>query len=228
MKRPEIIAVDGPAASGKSTLAEKLAEYLGYLYFDTGVMYRAVTLAALRQLGSVDSEEEVSSLAEAIQIDVRPPSVADGRKDDVYLDGEDVTWAIRSAEVDTNISQVSAYRRVRQAMTEQQRRIGRRGAVVMAGRDIGTVVFPEAPLKLYLEASVEERARRRYNEIRQRGGTESYEKILASMRRRDAIDAGREIAPMRPADDAVVINTDGRSIEEVLGMVISLLERGDP
>lgn len=228
MKRPEIIAVDGPAASGKSTLAEKLAEYLGYLYFDTGVMYRAVTLAALRQLGSVDSEEEVSSLTEAIQIDVRPPSVADGRKDDVYLDGEDVTWAIRSAEVDTNISQVSAYRRVRQAMTEQQRRIGRRGAVVMAGRDIGTVVFPEAPLKLYLEASVEERARRRYNEIRQRGGTESYEEILASMRRRDAIDAGREIAPMRPADDAVVINTDGRSIEEVLGMVISLLERGDP
>lgn len=228
MKRPEIIAVDGPAASGKSTLAEKLAEYLGYLYFDTGVMYRAVTLAALRQLGSVDSEEEVSSLAEAIQIDVRPPSVADGRKDDVYLDGEDVTWAIRSAEVDTNISQVSAYRRVRQAMTEQQRRIGRRGAVVMAGRDIGTVVFPEAPLKLYLEASVEERARRRYNEIRQRGGTESYEEILASMRRRDAIDASREIAPMRPADDAVVIDTDGRSIEEVLGMVISLLERGDP
>lgn len=228
MKRPEIIAVDGPAASGKSTLAEKLAEYLGYLYFDTGVMYRAVTLVALRQLGSVDSEEEVSSLAEAIQIDVRPPSVADGRKDDVCLDGEDVTWAIRSAEVDTNISQVSAYRRVRQAMTEQQRRIGRRGAVVMAGRDIGTVVFPEAPLKLYLEASVEERARRRYNEIRQRGGTESYEEILASMRRRDAIDAGREIAPMRPADDAVVINTDGRSIEEVLGMVISLLERGDP
>lgn len=228
MKLPEIIAVDGPAASGKSTLAEKLAEHLGYLYFDTGVMYRAVTLAALRQLCTVDSEAAVSKLAETIRIDVRPPTVNDKRKYDVLLNDEDVTWSIRSAEVDANVSQVSTYRGVRQAMTEQQRRIGHRGAVVMVGRDIGTVVFPEAPLKLYLEASVEERARRRYNEIRQRQGMETYEAILASMRRRDAIDSTREIAPMRPAKDAVVINTDGQNIDQVFDTVIALLQRNDP
>jgi cytidylate kinase len=223
MSIPTIIAIDGPAASGKSTVAQKLAERLGYLYFDTGVMYRAATLAALRRLGSVQDEQAVSELVEAIRIDVRQPSQPDGRLMDVILDDEDITWAIRQPEVDANVSVVSAYAAVRKAMTMQQRLVGQRGAVVMVGRDIGTVVFPEAELKIYLDASVEERARRRHEESQQRGGCTSYEEILASMRRRDQIDSTRAIAPLRPAQDAVIVNTDGLDVSAVLEQVTDLV-----
>jgi len=216
---PKIIAIDGPAASGKSTVAEKLAAELGYLYFDTGVMYRAVTLAALRKLGSVEDEQAVSQLAQEVRIDVNPPGRSDGRLYDVLLDGEDVTWSIRQPDVDRNVSQVSAYPQVRIAMTEQQRRVGQRGNVVMVGRDIGTVVFPEAELKIYLDASVEERARRRYEELRKRGQDVTYEDILKDMKRRDSMDSSREIAPLRAAEDAVILNTDGLSICEVVRSV---------
>ncbi len=224
MTRANIIAIDGPAASGKSTVAERLANELGYLFFDTGIMYRAVTLAALEHLEAVDDEAQVTQLAEAVQIDVNPASVQDGRLCDVLLDGRDVTWMIRSARVDANVSQVSAYPGVRQAMTVQQRRIGKRGAVVMVGRDIGTVVLPEADLKVYLDASVEERARRRYVENQQRGRGGNYEDILASMKRRDAIDSSRAVAPLKPADDAVILNTDGLGIEEVIDRLRKLAE----
>jgi cytidylate kinase len=223
MAIPKIIAIDGPAASGKSTLGELLAKRLGYLYFDTGVMYRAVTWIALRVLKSVDEEPRVTELAEQVQIDVRPPSIEDGRKSDVMLDGEDITWQIRRHEVDINVSQVSAYRGVRRAMTEQQRRIGERGQLVMIGRDIGTVVCPKAGLKIYLDASVEVRARRRFTEISNRGGNTPYEEILSSMKRRDKIDASRDIAPMKPAEDAVIVNTDNLSIEDVFNQIIAML-----
>jgi len=224
MKPPKIIAIDGPAASGKSTTAERLAAELGYLYFDTGVMYRAVTLAALRELHAVNDEQAVDELAYRVQIDVLPASAPDGRLYDVLLDGEDVTWAIRKPEVDRNVSQVSAYPGVRTAMTEQQRRIGHRGSVVMVGRDIGTVVFPDADLKVYLDASVEERARRRYDEVRKRGQAETYEEILEAMRRRDKMDSSRAVAPLRPADDAIIINTDGLDICDVLERVKNLVK----
>lgn len=220
MSIPKNIAIDGPAASGKSTLGEKLAERLGYLYFDTGIMYRAVTLAALQVFSSVADEAAVTDLANRLQIDVRPPSVPDGRKSDVLLDGKDITWAIRRTEVDSNVSQVSAYPGVRKAMTEQQRRIGQRGQVVMVGRDIGTVVMPDAELKIYLDASVEERARRRFSELEQRSEEVTYEDILSAMRRRDKVDSTRAVAPLRPADDAIILNTDGLNIEEVLQRVI--------
>jgi cytidylate kinase len=223
MPTPKIIAIDGPAASGKSTIAEKLAAELGYLYFDTGVMYRAVTLAALRELQSVQDEQAVSELAQRVQIDVLPPSVKDGRLFDVLMDSEDVTWAIRQSDVDLNVSQVSAYPVVRQAMTEQQRRIGQRGSVVMVGRDIGTVVFPDAELKIYLDASVEERARRRFDEVRRRGQPASYEDILEAMRRRDHMDSSRALAPLKPADEAIILNTDGLDICEVLQKVKALI-----
>ena len=224
MKLPKTIAIDGPAASGKSTLAEKLAGTLGYLLFDTGVMYRAVTLAALETLHAVDNEMEVTSLAEGVQIDVEPPTKNDGRKYDVLLNGEDVTWQIRLPEVDANVSHVSAYPGVRKAMTAQQRRIGQRDGVIMVGRDIGTVVLPEAELKIYLDASVEERARRRFEEVQMRGENQTYPEILASMRRRDQIDSTRAVAPLRPAKDAVIINSDGLNIEQVLEKVVGLFE----
>ena len=224
IKPPQIIAIDGPAASGKSTLAEKLAEYLDYLYFDTGVMYRALTLAALNTFETVKDEKAVTELAQRIQIDVQAPSIKDGRKYDVLLEGSDVTWTIRQPVVDANVSIVSAYAGVRAAMTAQQRRIGQRGRVVMVGRDIGTVVFPEAELKIYLDASVEERARRRFEEERCRGGKIGYDEILTSLLRRDQIDSTRSVAPLRPADDAIIINSDGIDIAEVLQKVIALVE----
>lgn len=223
MSVPKIIAIDGPAASGKSTVAEKLAKALDYLYFDTGVMYRAVTLIALRVLDSVQDEAEVANLARRIRIDVFAPSIPDGRLYDVVVDGEDVTWAIRQPAVDRNVSQVSAYPAVREAMTEQQRRIGQRGSVVMVGRDIGTVVFPEAELKIFLDASVEVRARRRYEENLSRGQESIYEDILEAMKQRDRMDSSRAIAPLRPAEDAVILNTDGLEICEVIQRVKRLI-----
>ncbi len=226
MPKPNTIAVDGPAASGKSTLARRLADRLGYLFFDTGVMYRAVTWAALARQIPVTDEAAVTALAEQVDIDVQPPSREDGRLYDVLVNGQDVTWDIRTPQVDANVSIVAAYPGVRRALTEQQRRIGLRGRVVMVGRDIGTVVLPEADLKVYLDASVEERARRRYRERKARGEQVSLEEILESMRRRDALDTQRAVAPLRPAEDAVIVNSDGLSEDEVLDRVWRLVEEG--
>ena len=223
MTLPSIIAIDGPAASGKSTVGERLAKELGYLFFDTGVMYRAITYAAMDRLSSIDDEAAVSNLANAVSIDVRPPSIQDDRQSDVLLDGQDVSWEIRRPEVEANVSQVSAYPEVRRAMTSQQRRIGLRGNVVMAGRDIGTVVFPEAQLKIFLVASIEVRARRRLEEILSRGGDASYEAILSSLRRRDQIDSTRAMSPLKVADDAIIIDTNDLTIDEVLEKVRSLM-----
>ncbi len=221
-----IIAVDGPAASGKSTLARQLADELGYLYFDTGVMYRAVTLAALEQLVDIMDEDIVTQIAATIDLDVRPPTREDGRQYDVLMNGKDVTWAIRSAEVDQNVSQVSIYRGVREAMTKIQRQIGLRGDVVMAGRDIGTVVLPEADLKIYLDASVEARAQRRFDELEARGQTVEFDEILEGMRERDHLDSTRAIAPLRPAEDAIMIDSTSMDIDQVLAHVLSII-RGE-
>lgn len=225
MSVPNIIAIDGPAASGKSTLAETLAHRLGYLYFDTGVMYRAITWVALQKGVSIQDERSVTQLAESVVIDVRPPSIDDGRGYDVIVGGEDITWDIRRPEVDANVSAVSAYPGVRKALSAQQRRIGLRGRVVMVGRDIGTVVLPEAALKIYLDASVEERARRRYTELQARGENAKYDDILAAMRRRDNVDSTRDIAPLRPAEDAVIIDSDAMDIDQVLAYVEQLVQR---
>jgi cytidylate kinase len=215
--------MDGPAAAGKSTIAGLLAEQLGYTYFDTGVMYRAVTWVALERGLDIADEGTITALAEEIKIDVTRPTVEDGRQYTVYADDTDVTWQIRRPEVDANVSPVSAYPGVRAALTVQQRRIGQRGQIIMVGRDIGTVVLPDANLKIYLDASVEERARRRYLEVLERGQPAEYEEILEAMRRRDKIDSEREAAPLRPADDAIIVDTDGLSIEQVLAKVKELV-----
>lgn len=225
MKYPDLIAIDGPAGVGKSTIGEMVARELGYLYFDTGIMYRAATFAALRALGEVSDEKAVSQIAGQIQIDVRAPSLEDKRKNDVLVNGEDVTWLIREQYVEKNVSQVSAYEGVRDAMTSAQRVIGKRGRVVMVGRDIGTVVFPKAKVKIFLTASAEERARRRYAEKLQLGESVDYETILAEIKARDEIDTNREIAPLRPAKDAVIIDTDNLSIEEVFNKVMEIIRQ---
>ena len=220
--KPSTIAIDGPAASGKTTLAIALAKDLDYLYFDTGVMYRGVTLMALNGSSELPSEEKCIEIAEYTQIDVQPPSVNDGRLNDIWILGVDQTHAIRQPNVDANVSTVSAYAEVREALTKQQRRIADQGNVVMVGRDIGTVVLPEADTKIYLDASVEERAKRRYAECLKRGDNVTFEQVLASMSNRDKLDTSRLVAPLRPADDAVIINSDGKSAEEILSTVKAL------
>lgn len=221
---PSTIAIDGTAASGKTTLALLLARKLGYLYFDTGMMYRAVAYVALRRHISLHDEQAVGDVAAEIRIDVKPPTVQDGRPATVCVDGSDVTWELREAEIDANVSIAAAYPRVREEMTRQQRRIAERGQVVMVGRDIGTVVLPEADLKVYLDASVEARAHRRWHDYQDNGHDNSYDEILRSMRERDRIDSERAVAPMRPADDAVVIDTTDRSADEVFEQVMRMVE----
>jgi cytidylate kinase len=227
--RPSTIAIDGPAASGKTTVSDALARQLGFLHIDTGAMYRAVTWAALSRGLSVDDELAVTALAEALQIDITAPAVDDGRMYSVLVNGVDITWEIRTPEVDASVSTVSAYPGVRTAMVRHQRRLAAAGCVVMVGRDIGTVVLPEADRKFYLDATVEERARRRWLELKDRGEAVDYELVLASMQRRDDIDSHREVSPLRAADDAVVLDTTHLGIQAVVDCLLSLVEgRGCP
>ncbi len=219
---PNIIAIDGPAASGKSTLGLRLAHALGYLFFDTGVMYRAVTWLALNRGIDVSEEDVVATLAKEIPIDVAPASTSDGRACDVLVEGKDITWETRLPNVEANVSLVSAYRGVRSALSHQQRRIGLRGKIVMVGRDIGTVVLPEADLKIYLDATAQQRATRRYHEILLRGGAAEYEEILAKVIERDRIDSTRDVAPLKAADDAVIIDSDAMDADEVFEKVLAL------
>ena len=219
---PNLIAIDGPAASGKSTLGLRLAHALGYLFFDTGVMYRAVTWLALNRGIDVSEEAAVAALAEKTPIDVAPASTSDGRACDVLVEGKDITWETRAREVEARVSVVAAYPVVRRALSAQQRRIGLRGKIVMVGRDIGTVVLPEADLKIYLDATAQQRATRRYHEILLRGGTAEYEEILAKVIERDRIDSTRDVAPLKAADDAVIIDSDAMDADEVFEKVLAL------
>jgi cytidylate kinase len=222
---PSTIAIDGPAASGKSTIGGRLARELGYLYFDTGVMYRAVTAVVLARGVPITNEAAVTILAEQTRLDVLPPTVADGRDVTVLADGVDITWEIRKPEVERAVSPVSAYPGVRRALAAQQRRIGQGGRVVMVGRDIGTVVLPDADLKIYLDASLPERAHRRYLERLERGEQADPDKVLAEMRRRDQIDSRRKHSPLVAASDAIVIDSTKLTIEQVMALVRQLIGR---
>jgi len=190
-------------------------------------MYRAVTWAALSRGVPTGDEAAITALAERVHIDVLPPTVGDGRKCTVLLDGVDVSWEIRRREVDAQVSVVSAYSGVRQAMVRQQRRVAEGRPVVMLGRDIGTVVLPDAELKVYLTASTEERAKRRTLELEARGQPAEYEAVLASMRQRDEIDSRRAISPLRAAPDAVVFDTTGLTAEAVVEQLVKMVEERD-
>jgi cytidylate kinase len=220
----DTIAIDGPAGSGKSTVGLGLARELGFLYFDTGVMYRAATLAALRRGIPLEDENAVSAMAEELKIEVAPPDQHDGRQYTVRVNGEDVTWNIRQPDVEAGVSIVSAYPRVRQAMVRQQRRVAQQGHVVMVGRDIGTVVMPDADLKIYLVASVEARSQRRHRELLLRGLPGNYDAVLASMKERDRIDTTRAESPLRPAADAMIVDCTGMDADDTLDYVLKIVE----
>lgn len=219
MKKVMKIAIDGPAASGKSSVGIQLARKLNYSFLDTGVMYRAVTYAAIKEGVRIDDQAGVSKLASRIKIEINKPTHEDGRVNDVLIDGEDLTWKIRDPEVNDNVSQVSKYSEVRRILTMKQKEIAKKRDIVMVGRDIGTIVLPDADLKIFLKASLEERARRRYEEEVERNNGSDFESIIENLKKRDQIDSQRKIAPLVPADDAIIVNTDGKSVEQVVGEI---------
>jgi cytidylate kinase len=217
--------MDGPAASGKSTIGYILAKKLGFLLLDTGCMYRATTLAALQAGVAVDDETAVTQLAHTIAIDIRPPTdEGDGRQYTALLNGHDVTWDLRLPDVETHVSLVSSYVGVRKEMVRRQREFGQRGNVVMVGRDIGTVVMPDASLKLYITATAEERARRRWRDRNEQGHSNSFAAILADVERRDAFDSSRKHSPLRPADDAIIIDTSDMTPDEIIVEILGLVD----
>ena len=225
MAMPRTIAIDGPAGAGKSTIGALVAERLGYLFLDTGGMYRAVALAALRKAIDPDDATKLAGLAKTVKITIGPPTTQDGRAYTVLLDGSDVTWEIRSAEIDRIVSQVARVPAVRDAMVEQQRTLAGRSRVVMVGRDIGTVVLPDAEKKIFLTASANERARRREEELASRGERRPRQELLHEILRRDQLDTERAVSPLKAAQDAVVVQTDGLSVREALERVLGAISQ---
>lgn len=214
-----IIALDGPAGSGKSTTARRVAQELGYIYIDTGAMYRAVTLAVLRTNTALEPEA-ITVLVQSLRIELQPSE--QGQR--TMLNGEDVSEEIRSVRVTEAVSGVSALAPVRTAMVECQRELGKAGGVVMDGRDIGTVVFPSAELKVFLVASLEERAKRRLAELEQAGKAHniSPEEMSRQLQERDRQDSEREVSPLRKAADAIEIDTSSLSIDDQVHRILTL------
>lgn len=211
-----IIAIDGPSGAGKSTVAKAVAQKLGFSCLDTGAMYRCVAWCALERQADLSDEQGLARIARDSVISFGHVE-GDPVPRRVFVDGVEVTDAIRSARIDRSVSTVSAHPLVREAMVEQQRRLGREGDFVIEGRDIGTVVFPEAEVKVFLTASNEERARRRVAQNERRGvGSTDFEEVLADIVRRDELDSSRETAPLVAAEDATAIDSTGRAIEDVI------------
>lgn len=220
MKRGLIVAIDGPSGAGKSTITKALADRLGYVHIDTGAMFRAVALAAKRAGIDGSDDEGLARICGAMEISFVRNNGCCCR---VMANGEDVTDAIRTPEISLLTSAISARKVVRDFLLEVQRRMGRAGGVILEGRDIGTVVFPDADVKFFLSASVEERGRRRWLELTAKGEKVSLAETIVAVVRRDKQDSGREHAPLRRADDAVDIDSTGLSIDEVLDRMESLV-----
>jgi cytidylate kinase len=215
-----IVAIDGPSGAGKSTLAKRIAKDLRFTYIDTGAIYRALALKILRRAVDLNDTATLNALMNDTAIDLRE---TDGHLQ-VFLDGEDVSASIRTPEVSQMASRASALAMVRQRLLELQRALGRRGNVVAEGRDIGTVVFPDAQVKIFLDASIEERARRRCDELRAAGRAVSLKETIREMEERDKRDSERDIAPLRKADDAFALDSSGLSAEGVAEKVLKLIK----
>jgi cytidylate kinase len=222
MRPRPIVAIDGPAGAGKSTVARRLADRLGFTLVDTGALYRAVALAVRRAGVSWDDEPNVVEVARRVEASRSLELVPDAEKGvRVMLGGEDVSDAIRSADMGMGASRVSAMGGVRAALLDLQRQAGEKGGVVLEGRDIGTVVFPDAEVKFFLTASPEVRAKRRYEELVERGQKVDYAATLAEVKARDENDMNRPIAPLRRADDAVLIDSSGRAVDDIVAQMAS-------
>jgi cytidylate kinase len=217
--KPQLIAIDGPVAVGKSSVGSLLAKRLGYVFFDTGMIYRAFTWKALKSGIPPGDKERLCELATATEFDFVPSK--EGVLS-VFIDGEDVSSKLLSPQIEGLVALIAKVADVRQAMVSQQRKLAQRGKVVMAGRDIGTVVLPWAELKIFLTASTEERARRRHRELLRRGENSSLETVLAELKKRDEMDINRTISPLKPAEDAIVINTENLSLEQVVDKICTL------
>lgn len=219
VQRKPVVAIDGPMGAGKSTVARALAQRLGFGYVDTGAMYRSVALMCARWGVDMQDADAVTRLAQTLLIEFQPTPSGDR----VIVNGEDVTDAIREPSVSDGASIVSTIPRVREALVARQRELGREGGVVMEGRDIGTVVFPDAEVKVFLNASPEARARRRYDELRARGAQVTLEEIMRAQAERDQRDATRAQSPMRAAADAVVIDSTVLNMDQVVDEIVRLV-----
>jgi len=217
--KPQLIAIDGPVAVGKSSVGSLLARRLGYVFFDTGMMYRAFTWKVLKSGISTEDEQKLCQLANTTKFDFVP---LQGCCLSPLIDDEDVSSKLFRSEVEEHVSLTSKIAGVRQTLILEQRRLAQRGKVVMAGRDIGTVVLPWAELKIFLTASTEERARRRYKELLGRGENSSLEIVLADLKRRDEMDIHRTISPLKPAEDSIIIDTENFSLEQVVDKIYTL------
>jgi len=216
--RKLIIAIDGPVGSGKSTVARRVAELLGYVYIDTGAMYRALALKAQRNGIALDAEDRLARMAGEMHIDLR----SEGGAQKIFLDGLDVTSTIRTPEVAQASSKIAMIPGVRRVLVAEQRRAGQLGGVVMEGRDIGTIVFPDADLKIYLTASVEVRAERRWREHQQKGDTVDLARTIEEVRERDRRDVEREHSPLTRAPDAVLLDSTAMDAEESASLIVLL------
>lgn len=216
------VAIDGPASSGKSTVAKIIAKRFGYVYCDTGAMYRSVTWAALENGIDVSDTKQVIDLARRIKITFEP-----GQPDQrVFVDGHEVTKDIRTEKIAANVSAVAAIPEVRAQMVEQQRQIAQAGGIVMDGRDIGTTVLPDAQIKVFLVASAHERARRRYEENLQKGlATQSLDELEAAIKLRDQKDSTRKVSPLTQAEDAILIDTTSLTIDQVVDEISALIKK---
>jgi len=217
--KPQLIAIDGPVAVGKSSVGSLLSRRLGYVFFDTGMIYRAFTWKVLKSGISPEDKEKLCELATATEFDFVPSK--EGVLS-VFIDGEDVSSKLLRPEIEGLVALIAKVAEVRQAMVSEQRKLAQRGKVVMAGRDIGTVVLPGAELKIFLTASTEERARRRYKELLERGQNSSLEAVLADLKKRDEMDINRTISPLKPAEDAIIIDTENFSLEQVVDKIYTL------
>lgn len=216
-----VVAVDGPAGTGKGTITKLVAEKLGLLVVDTGAMYRCVTLKVLRDKVLPENEEKIKEIMDNISIDMKE---IDG-KQKVYLNGEDVTEEIRTPEIDKNVSVICAIPYVREKITPLQRKMGENTDIIMEGRDIGTVVFPNADVKIYLTAKDEEIAKRRYKQNLEKGINTTYEETLEMIKKRNEYDSNRKIAPLKPAEDAIRLDTTKMSIKQVERKVIKIINK---